>query len=70
MVLFSNVGSAPCRSVMMAAEAVGVTLNKKMTNLMAGEHMTPEFLKVSSLSFSYYTQQIEFLKHSRNLCKK
>lgn len=55
MVLFSNVGSAPCRSVMMAAEAVGVTLNKKMTNLMAGEHMTPEFLKVSSLSFSNFT---------------
>jgi glutathione S-transferase len=40
-------GSAPCRAVQMTAKAVGVELNLKKTNLMAGEHMTPEFLKVS-----------------------
>jgi hypothetical protein len=39
-------GSAPCRAVMMTAKAVGVELNLKLTNLMAGEHMKPEFLKV------------------------
>lgn len=33
----------------MAAEAVGVKLNLKLTNLMAGEHMKPEYLKVSCL---------------------
>uniref|UniRef100_A0A2M4BZU4 glutathione transferase n=1 Tax=Anopheles marajoara TaxID=58244 RepID=A0A2M4BZU4_9DIPT len=40
-------GSAPCRAVQMTAAAVGVELNLKLTNLMAGEHMKPEFLKVN-----------------------
>lgn len=45
-------GSAPCRAVRMAAKAVGVDLNLKLTNLMAGEHLKPEFLKVCSKSIS------------------
>lgn len=49
-------GSAPCRAVLMTAKAVGVELNLKLTNLMAGEHLTPEFLKVNynnnKISFS------------------
>nr|AAX33729.1 Per a 5 allergen [Periplaneta americana] len=40
-------GSAPCRSVLLAAKAIGVDLNLKVTNLMAGEHLTPEFLKMN-----------------------
>jgi len=40
-------GSAPCRSVLMTAKAVGVDLNLKLTNLMAGEHLTPEFIKMN-----------------------
>nr|AEV23880.1 glutathione S transferase class delta [Blattella germanica] len=40
-------GSAPCRSVLLAAKAFGVDLNLKVTNLMAGEHLTPEFLKMN-----------------------
>nr|3F6D_A Chain A, Glutathione transferase GST1-4 [Anopheles dirus]3F6D_B Chain B, Glutathione transferase GST1-4 [Anopheles dirus] len=40
-------GSAPCRAVQMTAAAVGVELNLKLTNLMAGEHMKPEFLKLN-----------------------
>lgn len=40
-------GSAPCRSVLMVAKAVGVELNLKRTNLQAGEHLTPEYVKVS-----------------------
>ena len=39
-------GSAPCRAVQMTAAAVGVELNLKLTDLMKGEHMKPEFLKV------------------------
>lgn len=39
-------GSAPCRSVLLAAKAVGVDLNLKVVDLMKGEQMTPEFLKV------------------------
>jgi len=40
-------GSSPCRSVLLVAKAVGVELNLKMTDLMKGEHMTPEFLKMN-----------------------
>ncbi|KAJ9598046.1 hypothetical protein L9F63_026849, partial [Diploptera punctata] len=40
-------GSAPCRSVLLTAKAVGVDLNLKLTNLMAGEHLTPEFIKMN-----------------------
>lgn len=40
-------GSAPCRTVLLAAKAVGVDLNLKYTDLMKGEHLSPEFIKVS-----------------------
>ncbi|XP_046616187.1 uncharacterized protein LOC124303241 [Neodiprion virginianus] len=40
-------GSAPCRAVLLTAAAVGVELNKKMTDLMKGEHLKPEFLKMN-----------------------
>lgn len=39
-------GSAPCRAVQMTAKAIGVDLNLKFTNLMAGDHLKPEYLKV------------------------
>jgi glutathione S-transferase len=41
--------SAPCRSVLLAGRALGVDLNLKLTNLMEGAHLTPEFLKVKYL---------------------
>ncbi|KAK4881892.1 hypothetical protein RN001_005211 [Aquatica leii] len=40
-------GSAPCRAVLLAAKAVGVELNLKVLDLMKGEHLTPEFLKIN-----------------------
>lgn len=39
-------GSAPCRAALLAAKAVGVELNLKTLDLMKGEQMSPEFLKV------------------------
>lgn len=39
-------GSSPCRTVLLAAKAVGVELNLKFLDLMKGEHLTPEFIKV------------------------
>lgn len=39
-------GSAPCRNVLLAAKAVGVDLNLKLTELKKGEHLTKEFIKV------------------------
>lgn len=41
-------GSAPCRSVLLAAKALGVDLNLKYLDLMKGEQLTPEFIKVKS----------------------
>ncbi|KAJ3648206.1 hypothetical protein Zmor_020026 [Zophobas morio] len=40
-------GSAPCRGVLLAAKALGVELNLKLTDLMKGEHLTPEFIKIN-----------------------
>uniref|UniRef100_U5EU81 glutathione transferase n=1 Tax=Corethrella appendiculata TaxID=1370023 RepID=U5EU81_9DIPT len=40
-------GSAPCRAVQMTAKAVNVDLNLKLTNLQAGEHLKPEFVKLN-----------------------
>lgn len=40
-------GSSPCRSVLMTAKAVGVDLNLKILDLMSGEHLKPEFLKIN-----------------------
>ncbi|XP_036323960.1 glutathione S-transferase D1-like [Rhagoletis pomonella] len=39
--------SAPCRSVIMTAKALGIELNKKLLKLNAGEHLKPEFLKLN-----------------------
>ena len=41
--------SAPCRSAGLALEATGTAYDFKVTNLMEGEHMKPEFLKVRKL---------------------
>ncbi|XP_066993925.2 glutathione S-transferase 1-1-like [Anabrus simplex] len=39
--------SPPCRSVMLCAKAIGVDLNLKLTNLKAGDHLKPEFIKIN-----------------------
>ena len=38
--------SPPCRSVMMTAKVLGLDLDLVLTNIMKGEHKTPEYLKV------------------------
>jgi len=40
-------GSAPCRAVQLVAKAVGVDLNLKLVNLLAGEQLKPEFIKLN-----------------------
>uniref|UniRef100_A0A0K8S887 Glutathione S-transferase 1 n=1 Tax=Lygus hesperus TaxID=30085 RepID=A0A0K8S887_LYGHE len=39
--------SPPCRLVMMAAAALKVDMNMKMIDLMKGEQLTPDFLKIN-----------------------
>ncbi|XP_043259166.1 glutathione S-transferase 1-1-like isoform X2 [Colletes gigas] len=40
-------GSAPCRAVALTAAAIGVPLNYKEMDLMSGQHLKPEFLKIN-----------------------
>ncbi|XP_066994628.2 glutathione S-transferase 1-1 [Anabrus simplex] len=39
--------SAPCRSVLLCAKAIGVDLNLKLTELTSGDHLKPEFIKIN-----------------------
>jgi glutathione S-transferase len=39
--------SAPCRAVLLGAKHMGVDVNLIPCNIMAGENMTPEFLKMN-----------------------
>lgn len=41
--------SAPARSVLVTAAAIGLELEKQEVDLSKGEHLTPEFLKVNIL---------------------
>ncbi|XP_057377235.1 glutathione S-transferase 1-like [Daphnia carinata] len=45
--LYYMEASAPCRSVMMTAKMVGAELNLKKTDLMAGDNMKPEYIKMN-----------------------
>lgn len=54
-ILYYTPLSQPCRSVLLAAATIGVDLELKPINLVAGEHLTPEFLKViSKFVFVYF----------------
>ena len=41
--------SAPCRIVEMTAEVLGLEYDFKVVDLMAGEHMKPEFLAMNPM---------------------
>ena len=56
--------SAPVRCVMMTCEALKVEYEFIVVNLMAGEHMKPEYLKVCYEMISY---QLVSLFESRAL---
>ena len=42
--------SPPSRATLMLINALGLKPNIKITNISLGEHLTPEFLKVSIAS--------------------
>lgn len=42
--------SPPCRSIIMLAKTLNIELNLKKLDLFAGEHLKPDFLKVSRLA--------------------
>lgn len=47
--------SAPCRAVMLTAKLLGVKLNLKTVNILEGEHMSPEFVRVSFCNQFFFT---------------
>ncbi|BFF92707.1 glutathione S-transferase 1-1-like [Drosophila madeirensis] len=47
MDLYYHPGSAPCRSVIMTAKALGLELNLKKINVMSGDQLKPEFVKLN-----------------------
>lgn len=46
MQLYYSPVSAPCRAVLLTAEAIGLEMELTELNLMAGEHLTPEYEEV------------------------
>ncbi|XP_017855531.1 PREDICTED: glutathione S-transferase D5-like isoform X1 [Drosophila arizonae] len=47
MDFYYSPGSAPCRSVLMTAAALGIQLNKKIVNALEKEQLKPEFVKIN-----------------------
>lgn len=45
--LYYMPASAPCRSIRMAAAALGIELNLIEIDLLKGQHMTPEYLAIN-----------------------
>lgn len=43
--------SPPVRSVLLTAKALGIELELRNLNLLEGEHLKPEFTKVSQLNW-------------------
>lgn len=43
--------SGPCRAVLMTAQYLGVDVRQKVVNLMTGDQLKPDFLKVSGHRF-------------------
>lgn len=46
--LYMRYASPPVRSVLLCAEALGLKLELKEVDLFGGEHLKPEYLKVSN----------------------
>ncbi|XP_053667097.1 glutathione S-transferase 1-like [Anopheles marshallii] len=46
-VLYTVHLSPPCRAVELTAKALGLELERKMVNLLAGDNLKPEFLKLN-----------------------
>lgn len=47
-------GSAPCRAVLLTAQALGIELNLYKVDQIKGDHMKEEYLKVTIYSCKKY----------------
>ncbi|XP_033153308.1 glutathione S-transferase 1-like [Drosophila mauritiana] len=49
LILYGIDGSPPVRSVLLTLNALGLEFEYKIVNLMTGEHLKPEYLKINPL---------------------
>ncbi|XP_055635895.1 glutathione S-transferase 1-like [Toxorhynchites rutilus septentrionalis] len=47
LILYTIHVSPPCRAVELTAKALGIDLDQRVVNLLEGEHLKPEFLKLN-----------------------
>ncbi|KYM78581.1 Glutathione S-transferase 1, isoform D [Atta colombica] len=60
--LYQLTGSSPCRTVRLAAAAIGVDLNLKNVDLKAGEHLKSEFIKYQLVVTGVTPEQAKYDK--------
>jgi hypothetical protein len=46
--------SSPSRAALMTAKNIGVPINQKFTNILAGDQLKPEYLKVALAASNRY----------------
>ncbi|XP_054711353.1 uncharacterized protein LOC129220944 [Uloborus diversus] len=64
--------SGPCRSVLMTGKYLGLDLNVKQVNLMAGDQLKPEYLKISATSLyksAHFRSQLSQERSQSSLAK-
>lgn len=49
--LYMHEGSAPVRSVLITAAAIGLDFEKEIVDVSNGDHLKPEYLKVMHALF-------------------
>ncbi|KAI5635046.1 glutathione S-transferase 1 [Phthorimaea operculella] len=59
--LYSIAGSPPCRAVLMVIEALGLDVNIKLVNTIAGDQLKPEFVEKNPLHTVPLLEEDDFL---------
>lgn len=48
LILYTNILSPPCRAVMMCGAELGIEFDLKIVDVLAFEHIKPDYVEVSS----------------------
>lgn len=62
--------SPPARSVLICAKAIGLELEQQHVDLLTGEHLKPEFLKVSLLQVLFNPNHLKICINLSTACLK
>ncbi|KAI5635047.1 glutathione S-transferase 1-like [Phthorimaea operculella] len=61
IILYSSAISPPCRAVLMVVESLGLDVIIKPVNMMAGDHLKPEFIEKNPLHTIPLLEEGDFL---------